>query len=180
MGLQINYIRIIFAAYLRRQDQKSENHIFFSALKCHCYPEPHQDGGWYPRISKICFPNRTQLRGKNHYLSDGSHSPPSTDSDLSFSNIRFKKMKSFEEVKRCKHWVSLSPTFKSVTPLIFSLWVEDPEEEEESQDAGWPGHWCRDNVSLWEMERHQFSPDWLLQRQNIFFVLLVIPFNSSF
>ena len=44
MGLQINYIRIIFAAYLRRQDQKSENHIFFSALKCHCYPEPHQDG----------------------------------------------------------------------------------------------------------------------------------------
>ena len=74
MGLQINYIRIIFAAYLRRQDQKSENHIFFSALKCHCYPEPHQDGGWYPRISKICFHNRNQLRGKNHYLSDGSPS----------------------------------------------------------------------------------------------------------
>ena len=48
------------------------------------------------------------------------------------------------------------------------------------QDAFWPGRWCRDNVSLWEMERHQFSPDWLLQRQNIFFVLLVIPFNSSF
>ena len=48
------------------------------------------------------------------------------------------------------------------------------------QDAFWPGRWCRDNVSLWEMERHQFSPDWLLQRQNIFFVLLVTPFNSSF
>ena len=73
-GWKINYVWTIFAAYLCRQDQKSENHIFFSALKCHCYPEPHQDGGWYPRISKICFHNRNQLRGKNHYLSDGSPS----------------------------------------------------------------------------------------------------------
>ena len=93
----------------------------------------------------------------------------------SFNRLRsfFLKHQIQEDVKlwrgeeRCKHWVSLSPTFKSLTPLIFYFWVEDPEEEEESQDAGWPGHWCRDNVSLWEMERHQFSPDWLHHRQNI-------------
>ena len=148
---------------------ESENdHIFFSRLKCHCYPKPHQGGccaiRGYQRFASptelscveriiICLTDPTALLQQTQiFLSQTSDS---------------RRCKALKRWRGANTRCSFSPTFKSVTPLIFSLWVEDPEEEEESQDAGWPGHWCRDNVSLWEMERHQFSPDWLHHRQNI-------------
>ena len=138
---------------------KRENHIFFSALKCHCYPEPHQDGGWYPRISKICFHNRNQLRGKNHYLSEGSPHPASTiEILLKYLFLGWDAQKIWSHQK----WYRRLPLkFKSVTSapkeILRVLFVATMKTKIVG-DASWPaGHWCRDNVSLWGMERHQFS-----------------------
>ena len=136
---------------------KRENHIFFSALKCHCYPEPHQGWLWIRGYER--FASTTEISCVERIIICLKDLPPTLNWDL--AQISFPRMGSTKIWSHQKWYRRLPLKFKSVTSapkeILRVLFVATMKTKIVG-DASWPaGHWCRDNVSLWGMERHQFS-----------------------